>query len=33
VNWAQDWEFQVRLCDRVGAAVPFSQPAGGGKKR
>jgi hypothetical protein len=25
--WAQDWKFQVRLSDRVGAAIPFSQPA------
>lgn len=22
-SWAQDWKFQVRLCDRVGVAVPF----------
>jgi hypothetical protein len=22
-EWAQDWKFQVRLCDRVGVAVPF----------
>ena len=22
--WAQDWKFQVRLCDAVGAAVPFT---------
>ncbi|HZT80953.1 MAG TPA: hypothetical protein VFA26_12050 [Gemmataceae bacterium] len=22
--WAQDWKFQVRLCDGVGAAVPFT---------
>ena len=21
--WAQDWKFQVRLCDAVGAAVPL----------
>ncbi len=25
-EWAQDWKFQVRLCDTVGEAVPFSQP-------
>jgi hypothetical protein len=24
-DWAQKWEFQVRLCDAVGAAVPFTQ--------
>lgn len=24
-DWAQDWKFQVRLCDAVGAAVPFTQ--------
>ena len=24
-NWAQDWIFQVRLCDATGAAVPFTQ--------
>lgn len=23
-DWAQDWKFQVRLCDDVGAAVPFT---------
>lgn len=23
-SWAQDWKFQVRLCDAVGAAVPFT---------
>ncbi|MFO0842422.1 MAG: hypothetical protein U0797_08515 [Gemmataceae bacterium] len=23
-NWAQEWRFQLRLCDRVGAAVPFT---------
>jgi hypothetical protein len=23
-DWAQTWAFQVRLCDRVGAAVPFT---------
>jgi hypothetical protein len=23
-DWAQDWKFQVRLCDAVGAAVPFT---------
>jgi hypothetical protein len=23
-NWAQNWTFQLRLCDFVGAAVPFS---------
>jgi hypothetical protein len=23
-DWAQDWKFQVRLCDAVGAAVSFS---------
>lgn len=22
--WAQEWKFQVRLCDPVGAAVPFT---------
>ncbi|HTU21816.1 MAG TPA: hypothetical protein VMG10_27505 [Gemmataceae bacterium] len=22
-SWAQDWKLQVRLCDAVGAAVPF----------
>ncbi len=25
-DWAQDWGFQVRLCDAVGVAVPFTQP-------
>lgn len=25
--WAQAWQFQLRLCDRVGAAVPFTQKA------
>jgi hypothetical protein len=24
-DWAQDWGFQVRVCDAVGAAVPFTQ--------
>ncbi len=24
-EWAQDWGFQARLCDAVGAAVPFTQ--------
>jgi len=24
-EWAQQWSFQVRLCDAVGAAVPFTQ--------
>ncbi len=24
-NWAQDWKFQVRLCDSTGAAAPFAQ--------
>ncbi|HEY7428172.1 MAG TPA: hypothetical protein VH682_28320 [Gemmataceae bacterium] len=23
-DWAQNWKFQVRLCDDVGAAVPFT---------
>jgi hypothetical protein len=23
-DWAQEWKFQVRLCDAVGAAVPFT---------
>jgi hypothetical protein len=23
-NWAQGWQFQVRLCDSAGAAVPFT---------
>ena len=25
--WAQVWQFQLRLCDRVGSAVPFTQAA------
>lgn len=25
-EWAQAWGFQARLCDAVGAAVPFTQP-------
>jgi hypothetical protein len=24
-DWAQEWKFQVRLCDGAGAAVPFTQ--------
>ncbi|MHB1422194.1 MAG: hypothetical protein ACYC3I_03140 [Gemmataceae bacterium] len=24
-DWAQEWKFQVRLCDAVGAAVPFTR--------
>jgi hypothetical protein len=24
-NWAQDWKFQLRLCEPVGAAVPFTE--------
>ncbi len=24
-EWAQAWGFQARLCDVVGAAVPFTQ--------
>jgi hypothetical protein len=24
-NWAQEWKFQLRLCDFTGAAVPFTQ--------
>jgi hypothetical protein len=23
-DWAQEWKFQVRLCDEAGAAVPFT---------
>ncbi|MFO0928985.1 MAG: hypothetical protein U0736_18520 [Gemmataceae bacterium] len=23
-NWAQDWKFQLRVCDAVGAGVPFT---------
>ena len=23
-DWAQQWKFQVRLCDAVGAAVPYT---------
>jgi hypothetical protein len=30
-NWAQDWKFQLRLCDRVGAAVPFTELSKEGK--
>jgi hypothetical protein len=33
-NWAQEWRFQLRLCDVVGAAVPFTSvkaPAKEGK--
>jgi hypothetical protein len=26
--WAQDWRFQVRLCDGAGAAVPFTVEEG-----
>jgi hypothetical protein len=26
-EWAQEWKFQVRLCDATGAAVPFTQIA------
>ena len=26
-DWAQQWSFQVRLCDAVGAAVPFTPVA------
>jgi hypothetical protein len=26
-NWAQNWTFQARLCDSVGAAVPFKLAA------
>ena len=25
-SWAQQWSMQVRLCDALGGAVPFSQP-------
>src|SRR5262249_3341564 len=25
--WAQSWQFQLRLCDKVGSAVPFTQEA------
>jgi hypothetical protein len=32
--WAQDWVFQLRLCDATGAAVPWTAaPAGEGRKR
>jgi hypothetical protein len=24
-KWAQEWQFQLRVCDSVGAAVPFTQ--------
>jgi hypothetical protein len=24
-SWAQDWRFQLRLCDDLGAAVPFKE--------
>jgi hypothetical protein len=26
-DWAQNWRFQVRLCDAVGAAIPFTPVA------
>ncbi len=26
-DWAQNWTFQARLCDAVGAAVPYTQVA------
>lgn len=26
-DWAQQWQFQVRLCDEAGAAVPFTVTA------
>jgi hypothetical protein len=33
-QWAQEWRFQLRVCDRVGAGVPFTQekPAAKGGK-
>lgn len=34
-SWAQEWDFQVRLCDATGGAIPMqlvSPAAGGGKK-
>lgn len=24
-KWAQDWKYQLRICDRVGARVPFTE--------
>jgi len=31
-DWAQTWQFQLRLCDAIGGAVPFKvlpeKPAG-----
>jgi hypothetical protein len=35
-DWAQQWQFQVRLCDQAGAAVPCTvvlPPAGGEVRR
>jgi outer membrane protein assembly factor BamB len=31
-DWAQEWKFQVRLCDAVGAAVPFKERGRQGDK-
>jgi hypothetical protein len=30
-SWAQEWRFQVRLCDAAGAAVPFTEQTPGSK--
>jgi hypothetical protein len=30
-NWAQDWKLQLRICDLVGAAVPFTETSKEGK--
>ncbi|HTU90328.1 MAG TPA: hypothetical protein VMF69_09660 [Gemmataceae bacterium] len=32
-DWAQEWRFQVRLCDAVGSAVPFTQVSDPSLKR
>ena len=32
-DWAQAWKFQVRVCDFVGAAVPFTPVSGKATKR
>jgi hypothetical protein len=32
-EWAQEWIFQARLCDAVGAAVPFTQVSMQGEKK
>jgi hypothetical protein len=32
-KWAQEWKFQLRVCDRVGSAAPFTEVKTGEKQK